>query len=232
MEALRRARCPRCGQTFYVCESCWRGQVYCSRECSAAGRERCVRHARRRYRHSPQGRRMHRRSQNRYRQRLAARRKINVTDHPSQPAVQMSMLTPARDPGATEGVAPEAVPAKEYEHERHTVGDGSEEAGCPAPGMGVAGAGQNPAGAPEDDTVASESAPGVSGSPVTVAGSAGPRCRCCGKGGWVLSRPSLPGPFRARADCAGAGFLHKATPVRPLLRTSSSRSITMVHPSG
>jgi len=47
---------------------------------------------------------MHRHRQNRYRQRLAARRKINVTDHPSQPAVQVSMLTPARDPSATEVV--------------------------------------------------------------------------------------------------------------------------------
>ena len=47
--------CRGCGQVARFCRRCFRGQCYCCKRCSAAGRARSLRGARRRYRDSEEG---------------------------------------------------------------------------------------------------------------------------------------------------------------------------------
>ena len=64
-------RFPLCRRQVVLCRSCDRGQVYCSRACSARSRSERRREARRRYRRTEKGRETGRRRQRRYRIRQA-----------------------------------------------------------------------------------------------------------------------------------------------------------------
>ncbi len=79
-ESYRLAGCPRCRRLFAICSRCDRGHVYCGRPCSSAARRDSLRRARRRHRHSPEGRLDHR---DRERERRQRRRRVG--DHPSAP---------------------------------------------------------------------------------------------------------------------------------------------------
>ena len=63
--------CKRCRSQVIICRSCDRGQVYCSKACSARSRTERRREARARYRRTEKGRETGRRRQRRYRIRLA-----------------------------------------------------------------------------------------------------------------------------------------------------------------
>ena len=69
-----------CGVMFYICGSCYRGQVYCGDECRGRMRREQKRRARRRHQQSREGRLDHRDRQRAYRERCRLRR---VTDHTS-----------------------------------------------------------------------------------------------------------------------------------------------------
>ena len=79
---LRRLFCrgSGCGLVFYICNSCYRGQVYCGDGCRHRMRreQRC--RANRRYQQSEEARLDHRDRQRDYRERCRLRR---VTDHTS-----------------------------------------------------------------------------------------------------------------------------------------------------
>ena len=64
---LRRILCARCGRGFYVCQSCWRGQQYCCRECRAAARRDARQATQRRYRGTEKGKKVHREAEKRRR---------------------------------------------------------------------------------------------------------------------------------------------------------------------
>ena len=69
-----------CGVMFYICSSCYRGQVYCGDECRRRMRRQQMRVANRKHQDSPEGRLDHRDRQRAYRERCSLRR---VTDHTS-----------------------------------------------------------------------------------------------------------------------------------------------------
>ncbi len=69
-----------CGVMFYICRSCYRGQVYCGDECRRRMRRQQRRRANRRHQQSREGRLDHRDRQRAYRER---RRLWRVTDHTS-----------------------------------------------------------------------------------------------------------------------------------------------------
>ena len=73
-------RGPGCGVMFYICNSCYRGQVYCRDECRRRMRRQQRRRANRRHQQSREGRLDHRDRQRAYRERCRLRR---VTDHTS-----------------------------------------------------------------------------------------------------------------------------------------------------
>ena len=76
--------CPTCEMNFHFCASCWRGQRYCSRECSQEGRRRNRRLTEMRYVATEKGRLSRRRRQKNFRiRRILAPR---VTDHSPQTA--------------------------------------------------------------------------------------------------------------------------------------------------
>jgi len=52
---LKEIRCKYCGCTFYVCRSCWRGQIYCGKTCRKACQIEMHRKAQRKYRHTEKG---------------------------------------------------------------------------------------------------------------------------------------------------------------------------------
>lgn len=73
-------RGPGCGAMFYICRSCYRGQVYCGDCCRRKARRQQLRRANRRHQQSREGRLDHRDRQRAYRERCRRRR---VTDHTS-----------------------------------------------------------------------------------------------------------------------------------------------------
>ena len=69
-----------CGAMFYICGSCYRGQVYCGERCRRRMRRNQMRRANRKHQDSPEGKLDHRDRQRVYR---AKRRLRRVTDHTS-----------------------------------------------------------------------------------------------------------------------------------------------------
>ena len=69
-----------CGVMFYICGSCYRGQVYCGDKCRRRMRRQQMRRANRKHQDSPEGQLDHRDRQRAYRERCRLRR---VTDHTS-----------------------------------------------------------------------------------------------------------------------------------------------------
>jgi len=59
--------CRCCGNRFYVCQRCWRGQAYCSEPCRRSGRRKVHREAQKRYRRTPKGKKAHCQAENRRR---------------------------------------------------------------------------------------------------------------------------------------------------------------------
>ena len=69
-----------CGVMFYICHSCYRGQVYCGERCRRRMRRQQMRRANRKHQDSPEGKLDHRDRQRVYRAKCRLRR---VTDHTS-----------------------------------------------------------------------------------------------------------------------------------------------------
>ena len=72
-------RAAGCGEMFFICLSCYRGQTYCSAECRRKTRREQLRQANRRYQRSLEARLDHRDRQSEYRRRRFGR----VTDQSS-----------------------------------------------------------------------------------------------------------------------------------------------------
>lgn len=82
---MREIRCRWCGKIFCVCQSCWRGQAYCSRECRSAAKRKVHREAQRRYRRKEEGKKAHREAENLRRMGLRKKNKP-IVDDPSSTA--------------------------------------------------------------------------------------------------------------------------------------------------
>lgn len=86
---LREIVCMWCGEVFWLCSACDRGQRYCSEECRRARRAERLRAYRKKYARSESGRKNNRQRQRRFRlhQRPSSHpgptRKKTVTDHSS-----------------------------------------------------------------------------------------------------------------------------------------------------
>ncbi len=93
-----------CGEMFFVCRPCYRGQAYCSPQCRRQSRQQQRRKANRRYEQDPEVRRDRRDYQRDYRKRL---REICVTDQSSvivcglgsisEPAAKIASESPAEE---------------------------------------------------------------------------------------------------------------------------------------
>ncbi len=77
---LVEVHCRFCGARFFVCRRCWRGQVYCSKECRRQGMLRVHREAQRRYRQTQKGKKAHRQAENRHRHELSHHFEKNMDD--------------------------------------------------------------------------------------------------------------------------------------------------------
>jgi len=65
---LKKIVCQCCGQLFEICRGCYKGQVYCSKECRRAGYIEKHREAQRRYQKTQKGKRTRNKAANRRRQ--------------------------------------------------------------------------------------------------------------------------------------------------------------------
>ena len=72
-------RWPHCGLVFYICNSCYRRQVYCGDSCRDKARQQQLRRANQLYGQSEEARLDHRDRQREYRERC----RLRVTDHTS-----------------------------------------------------------------------------------------------------------------------------------------------------
>jgi len=78
---LLKVTCRWCGQVFYVCHSCWRGQAYCSEICRVQGYRRNNQRRQRKYRKSKNGKKIHCRNENKRKKRLAAKKVGDATSN-------------------------------------------------------------------------------------------------------------------------------------------------------
>lgn len=113
-------RAEGCGEIFYVCSRCDRGQVYCSERCREKSRRRQRREANRRHQRSPEGKQDHRDRQAAYRKRQADRRRRaekSVTDHASPtPASHASMKATEPIPRAAAAARLSGAPWPAWAH--------------------------------------------------------------------------------------------------------------------
>ena len=77
---VREVLCGGCGRRFYVCQSCWRGQSYCSDACRDAAQGKAHRGAQRRYRRTEKGKKAHRKGEKRRRMGLSRRKSGEIVD--------------------------------------------------------------------------------------------------------------------------------------------------------
>lgn len=88
---LKCVKCKRCSQQFYICNSCWRGQVYCSDECRDAAQNQAHCISQKKYRQTKKGKEAHRQQEKNKRLRDSIK---NVDDATSTPiVVRDSVLT-------------------------------------------------------------------------------------------------------------------------------------------
>ena len=77
---LREIQCRWCGKIFCICQSCWRGQAYCSDECRSTAKRKAHQEAQKRYRRTEKGKKAHREAENRRRMGLSKKNKAIVDD--------------------------------------------------------------------------------------------------------------------------------------------------------
>jgi hypothetical protein len=76
--------CRVCGNIFFICQPCWRGQAFCSKACARFLRLKCQREAQRRAHRTPDGRARNRSRQQAFRERKRRKKRQNlptVTHH-------------------------------------------------------------------------------------------------------------------------------------------------------
>lgn len=96
--------CRRCGQHFAICRSCYRGHVYCSKECSKAARRDSIRAAQREYRRSDEARLDHLEHERERRRWLRAERLARVGDHTSHGPAPTGTMLPFPSPAVHEAM--------------------------------------------------------------------------------------------------------------------------------
>ncbi len=79
---LKRIECRWCAQIFYVCRSCWRGQVYCCQECRRTAQRDARRKSQRKYRQTPKGKEAHRLQERNRRLRQSEKTMDDATTNP------------------------------------------------------------------------------------------------------------------------------------------------------
>lgn len=89
---LIRIRCKTCQLIFYLCRSCFRGQVYCCDGCRSVSTRKAHRQAQSLYRTSDKGRQANRIAAKRRRMK---KREKSVADEGSIPQANYAMLPPA-----------------------------------------------------------------------------------------------------------------------------------------
>ncbi len=80
---LKAVSCRRCGRSFYICRSCWRGQAYCCDACRLNSQREAHRLAQQRYRQTAKGRESRRQAERRRRMQVSEK---TVADASSTPA--------------------------------------------------------------------------------------------------------------------------------------------------
>lgn len=83
--------CRWCNMGFCVCQCCWRGQAYCSKQCRRSGYRKSHRKAQQRYRQTEKGKRAHRLAENRRYYRKKSPSSKNMDDDTSNPPPNMQI---------------------------------------------------------------------------------------------------------------------------------------------
>lgn len=89
---LKEIVCRRCGRIFHICQSCWRGQAYCSDGCRKAAKSESHRKSQQKYRQTEKGKERHRQAERRRRLR---NNKKTMDDPCSTPVVEHVIVSPS-----------------------------------------------------------------------------------------------------------------------------------------
>ena len=79
--------CRWCGHTFFICQSCWRGQAYCSNACRVFGYRKKKQERQRKYRSSPKGKKTHRKNENKRKNRQSRKKVGDATSNTIPPLI-------------------------------------------------------------------------------------------------------------------------------------------------
>ncbi len=115
---LKEIVCRWCDKIFYVCQSCWHGQAYCSDTCRNPAQKKIRTKAQRRYRQTEKGKNTHARSE---RRRRLGQSKKNMDDASTTPSCthdnnshNRNSTTPYCHFCSSKGVVVEHFPHREY----------------------------------------------------------------------------------------------------------------------
>jgi hypothetical protein len=98
--------CARCHSQSFICRTCDRGQIYCSRECAIAARTQSQRESRQRHCRTHRARTLNAQRQHRYRLRQRARIDERVTDQGSPAECVRAVSGTSTHKSATETFSP------------------------------------------------------------------------------------------------------------------------------
>lgn len=115
---LKKIICRWCGNTFYICQSCWHGQVYCSDTCRDPAQKKIHNKAQKLYRQTGKGKTAHAEAEKR---RRLGQSKKNMDDASTTPPCDhdnnshnVSSMTPCCHFCGAKGVVVEHFPHREY----------------------------------------------------------------------------------------------------------------------
>ena len=95
---LKQIKCRWCGQCFYICQSCWRGQAYCSDSCKSFGYLRCRKKRQKEYRNSKKGKKTRRKAERKRSLGQSAKKSGDATSNTTSSVISSSKIRFTQQP--------------------------------------------------------------------------------------------------------------------------------------
>lgn len=90
--------CQWCGQSFFICQSCWRGHAYCSNSCRDLGYQRCKKKRQDKYRKSDKGKETRSRAERKRNLRQSSKKSGDAGSNPTPHVLTSLLKQSSREP--------------------------------------------------------------------------------------------------------------------------------------
>lgn len=117
--------CLWCGQSFYMCQSCWRGHEYCSALCKDLGYRRCKKKRQDKYRNSKKGQETRRRAERKRSLSQSSKKSGDAGSNPTSLVITSPLMQSLHEPCChfcgQQGVIVKQFPRQRYGNRFYTV---------------------------------------------------------------------------------------------------------------